>query len=90
VFCLVLSLAFLYSQIIPNFKDMIQRIYPEAVARRQKEREHERQLKQDKLKLAATTSLQQILLPGNLRPSSSSLTQVILKKTSVSSVCLCA
>lgn len=69
---------------------MIQRIYPEAVARRQKEREHERQLKQDKLKLAATTSLQQILLPGNLRPSSSSLTQVILKKTYVSSVCLCA
>ena len=65
---------------------MIQRMYPEAVARRQKEQELERKLKQDKLTLEATNHLQQILLPGNLRPSSSSLTQV--KKTPVSKSCL--
>jgi flagellar basal body-associated protein FliL len=55
---------------------MIQRMYPQAVARRQNDQELERKLKQDKLKLEATDHLQQILLPGNLRPSSSSLTQV--------------
>jgi hypothetical protein len=64
-----------YMQVIPNFKDVIQRMHPEAVAKRLEEEKQQRAKEELALKIEATASLQHIL-PVHTRATSSSLIRV--------------